>query len=80
MTTEMPGRIDIVIFPNGGREVIGRSPAYPPVKEAIYIGLVNEFVTNKIGTLENPENWSGYYTVKDDVVSMRWTPYIESVE
>lgn len=77
MTTEMPGRIDIIIFPNGGKEVIGRSPSYPPAKESFYISLVNEFVASKVGTVEKPEKYSGYYTIKDDVASMQWTPYVE---
>lgn len=77
MTTEMPGRIDIIIFPSGGKEVIGRSPSYPPAKEALYISLVNEFVVSKTGTVEKPEKYSGYYTIKDDVASIQWTPYVE---
>ena len=72
--TIAPGRIDIVIFPSGGKEVIGRQSSYPSTPESAYLGEVQKFASSKHG-LEKPEKFTGYYTVKDDVVSMTWTPY-----
>ena len=72
--TLAPGRVDILIFPNGGKEVIGRQPSYPALSEAAYLPEVQTFVASKQG-LEKPEKATGYYTCKGDVVSMTWTPY-----
>lgn len=72
--TLAPGRIDLVIFSNGGKEVIGRQPSYPALPESAYISEVNRFVATKQG-LGKPEKFTGYYTVKDNEVTMTWTPY-----
>ena len=68
------GRIDIIIFPSGGKEVIGRLPSYPELPETAYLDEVRKFVFTKQG-LETPEFFTGYYSVKDGVVSMTWTSY-----
>lgn len=65
------GRIDIIIFPNGGKEVIGRMPAYPPVEETLYMSEVQKFVANH-QNLPKPTKYTGYYAVKDEVLSMAW--------
>ena len=77
--TIAPGRIDIVIFPSGGREVIGRQSSYPSTPESAYLGEIQKFVSSK-QRLEKPEKFTGYYTVKDDVVSMTWAPYAGEIE
>ena len=77
--TLAPGRVDIIIFPNGGKEVIGRQPSYPSIPESAYLSEVQKFVSSKQG-LEHPEKFTGYYTVKDGVVSMTWTPYAGEIQ
>ena len=66
------GRIDIIIFPNGGKEVIGRMPAYPPVPETLYMSEVRKFVADH-QSLPKPTRFTGYYTVKDGALSMTWS-------
>lgn len=73
--TVAPGRIDIIVFPSGGKEVLGRQPSYPELPEASYLPEVRAFVATKQG-LDKPEKATGYYTCKDGVVSMTWTPYV----
>lgn len=72
--TLAPGRIDIVIFTSGGKEVIGLLPAYPPIPEIAYLSEVQKFVSTKQG-LEHPEKFTGFYTCKDDQITMTWTSY-----
>ena len=72
--TLAPGRIDLIIFANGGKEFIGRQDSYPVTPESAYISEVQKFVATKQG-LEKPEKFTGFYTVKDDIVTMTWTPY-----
>ena len=68
------GRIDIIIFPNGGKEIIGRMPAYPPVPEMLYMPEVRKFVADH-QSLPKPTRFTGYYTVKDGALSMTWSNY-----
>ncbi len=75
MDTETPGRIDIIIFPSGGKEVIGRQAAYPPVEECVYMPEVQSFVNEHQG-LEKPKRYTGRYSVKNDVCSFQWTDYM----
>ena len=72
--TLAPGRIDVIVFPSGGKEVLGRQPSYPALPEAAYLPEVRAFVAAKQG-LDKPEKATGYYTCKGGVVSMTWTPY-----
>jgi hypothetical protein len=72
--TLAPGRIDLIIFPSGGKEVLGRQPSYPELPEEAYLSEVQKFVATKQG-LEKPEKYTGYYTCKDNAVSMTWTSY-----
>lgn len=72
--TTTPGRIDIVIFTNGGREVIGRTASDPKVKESIYMPLVAEFVSNNV-PVDKPAKYTGYYSVTNDECSMSWGDY-----
>ena len=77
--TLTPGRVDIVIFPSGNRSIIGRQSSYPYTPESAYLGEVQKFVSSKQG-LEHPEKFTGYYTIKDGVVSMTWAPYAGEIE
>lgn len=77
--TLAPGRIDVVIFPNGGKEIIGRQPSYPPLPEIAYLNKIRDFVATKQG-LEKPEKFTGFYSSKENEVSMTWTPYAGEIE
>lgn len=72
--TIAPGRVDIIIFPNGGKEVIGRQPSYPPLPEIAYLNKIRDFVATKQG-LEKPEKFTGFYSSKENAVSMTWTAW-----
>ena len=72
--TETPGRINIIIFPNGGKEVIGRIASYPPTPESAYLDKVRSFVGQHQG-LSKPTKYTGRYNVKDGVLSMLWTDW-----
>ena len=78
-TTTTTGRIDIVIFPNGGREVIGRIPSEPPTKESIYMPHVKEFVEMNQG-LEKPKKFTGYYDVTNGNCTFTWGDYAGEIE
>lgn len=69
--TESAGRIDIIIFPNGGKEVIGRQAAYPSVPESAYLPEIQRFVAAHQG-LSEPTKYTGRYSVKDGELSMVW--------
>lgn len=77
--TLAPGRIDIIVFPSGGKEVLGRQPSYPELPEAAYWPEVQAFVAAKQG-LEKPEKATGYYTCKGGAVSVQWVPYAGPIE
>lgn len=72
--TIAPGRIDIIIFPSGGKEVLGRQPSYPPLPEIAYLNKIRDFVATKQG-LEKPEKFTGFYSSKENSVSMTWTAW-----
>jgi hypothetical protein len=72
--TLAPGRVDIIIFPNGGKEVIGRQPSYPLLPETAYLNKIRDFVATKQG-LEKPEKFTGFYSSKENSVSMTWTAW-----
>lgn len=74
MDTETPGRIDIIIFPSGGKEVIGRQAAYPPVPEDVYMPVVKTFIDSHQG-LKKPTRYTGRYEVKNDVCTMQWSDW-----
>lgn len=74
MDTKTDGRLDVVIFPNGGREFLGRQPSYPETAESLYLPEVEKFVALHQG-LETPEKYTGYYTVKGDVLTINWGEY-----
>lgn len=73
------GRIDIIIFPSGGKEILGRQSSYPELPETAYIGEIQKFVSAKQG-LKQPEKFTAYYTCKDDVITLSWTPYAGEIQ
>ena len=77
--TLAPGRIDLVIFSNGGKEVIGRLPSYPALPEMAYSKFIQEFVSTK-QNLEKPEKFTGFYSCKDNQVSMTWTTWAGEIK
>lgn len=54
------GRIDIVIFPNGGWEYIGREESDPPIPLDDLLPFVLDFVGKHQG-LETPQKFTAYY-------------------
>ena len=72
--TTSNGRVDIVIFPTGGREILGRVASYPETPETAYMPLIAQFVSEHQG-LKTPQKFTGYYSVKDGVCSMQWANY-----
>lgn len=77
--TESSGRIDIMIFPNGGKEVIGRVASYPKVPESTYWPEVLAFVAEHQG-LEKPVKYTGRYSVTGGVFSMQWFDWAGEIE
>lgn len=79
MDTETPGRIDIIIFPSGGKEVTGRQASYPPTEESVYMPEVQSFVEAHQG-LKAPAKFTGRYTVKNDICNFQWSEWTEIKE
>lgn len=74
MNTITDGRLDIIIFPNGGKEYLGKLPSSPEVDEQLYLPAVAEFVAQN-QDLEEPTKFTGMYRVKDDRLEITWGPY-----
>ena len=72
--TTTPGRIDIIIFTNGGKEVLGRIASEPKLAESDYLPTVKEFVANNVPT-DVPVKYTGYYSVTDGELSFEWGEY-----
>lgn len=77
--TLTPGRVDIVIFANGGWEFIGRINADPDIPENEYLPEVLDFV-GKHQNLSAPEKFTGYYQIKGDKLIMNWRDYAGEIE
>lgn len=71
MDTLTEGRVDIVIFPNGGWEFIGSVSANPEIPEEVYLPEVQKFVAQN-QDLPAPTKFTGYYGVKADTLKMSW--------
>lgn len=67
------GRIDIVVFPNGGREIFGQvdSAGYEYVSACIDGFLANFEPSDK------PRKFTGYYDAPD-ASDIEWLPYDEN--
>lgn len=73
MDTVTDGRLDIVIFPNGGKEYLAKLPSSPAVDEQMYLDEVARFVAAQ--NLEEPTKFTGTYRVVNDKLQMTWGPY-----
>lgn len=71
MDTLTQGRVDIVIFPNGGWEFIGSIPANPEIPEEVYLPEVQKFVGQN-QELPTPTKFTGYYGIAGDIFKMSW--------
>lgn len=72
--TLVPGRIDIVVFANGGWEKIGQIASDPVIAPDDVLPGILEFVATK-QNLAAPEKFTGYYSVKNDKISIHWANY-----
>lgn len=66
-------RIDIVVFPNGNREIFGQIPG---ANMSALLPKVNSFVA-KLETSDKPRKFTGYYDT-DDASDLDWSDYDES--
>ena len=73
--TTSAGRIDIIIFPNGGKEVLGRIASDPKLSESVYLPTVKEFVAANVPEGKTPVKYTGYYSVTDGELSFTWGDY-----
>lgn len=69
--TIVDGRLDIVVFPNGGWEFIGKVMSDPPVPEDIYLPEVNRHVAAN-QNLPAPHKFTGVFRVRDDAFTIFW--------
>lgn len=80
--TKIDGRLDIVIFTNGGWEFIGKIPADPEIPEDVYMPEVRNFVAAN-QELPEPKKFTSFYRIKDDRIIMKWGDWqgeIQSIE
>lgn len=73
MDTTTDGRLDIVVFPTGGKEFLAKLPASPEVDERLYLPLVTRFAARQ--DLEEPTKFTGMYRVKNGELEITWGPY-----
>ena len=71
MNTVTDGRLDIVIFPNGGKEYLAKLPSSPEVPEDMYLQQVADFVAQN-QNIKEPTRFTGTYRVIDDVLQITW--------
>ena len=69
------GRIDIVVFPNGGREIIGRIDSDPVVSVNDLIPVVNKQAAAQ--KLTAPKKFTGIYDPAN-INAITWSDYNES--
>lgn len=72
--TLVPGRVDIVVFANGGWEKIGHMESDPAIPPDDVLPSIIEFVATK-QNLAAPEKFTGYYSVKNDKILIHWANY-----
>ena len=77
--TTIDGRIDIIIFSNGGKEIIGRIESEPKISESYYIKDIKNFVS-KHQNLEHPTKYTCYYKVLNGKIKTSWTDYAGEIE
>lgn len=66
-------RVDIVVFPNGGREIFGQVRGTTPEVLAIRI---NEFLAT-LESADKPRKFTGYYD-ESGAGDIEWAPYDEN--
>ena len=76
--TTVPGRYDIVMFPNGGWECIGRQAAIPPIPASEYRPRVDEYVAQH--SVEKPTKMTMYYRMEGDACTASWMPYAGEIQ
>lgn len=67
------GRIDIVIFPDGGAEIFGQISA-APIRTLAY--MLADFMEQAL-PVDKSAKFAGYYE-QDDASDMEWQAYIEN--
>lgn len=70
-------RVDIVVFPNGGREIFGQVRGENPVASSVILSLVNDKV-QEVGAVSSPKKFTGYYEEDDNPVVIEWQDYDEN--
>lgn len=70
------GRIDIVVFPNGGREVFGQIKSEPPVSAAVLAAEVAAYAGG-LPPADAPRKFTGYYDAAD-ASDIAWSVYDEN--
>lgn len=78
MDTIQDGRIDVMIYPNGGREVMGRIESNPELPEQVYMPQVEVFVSQNQG-LPKSKMFTGIYSMKDDVLTINWSDWLGKI-
>lgn len=64
------GRLDIVVFGNGGYEFLARVTSEPEVAEDIYLPKVKDFVASL--RLDAPQKFTGIYHVTEGQFNISW--------
>lgn len=64
------GRIDIVVFPNGGREIFGQISG---ASMADLLSLINGYISS-LEDANKPRKFTGYYDAPD-ASDIEWMPY-----
>lgn len=72
--TTVDGRLDIVVFPNKGREFLGRLKSTPPVPEEVYLPEVQKFI-DTLPEMKEPAKYTGIYRVENGGFQITWGPY-----
>ena len=69
------GRIDVGVFPNGGREVFGQVTSEPPVPPLALATEVSKHFDEM--NVDKPCKFTGYYDAPD-ASDIEWAPYDEN--
>lgn len=77
--TLVPGRVDIVIFANGGWEKIGWQQSDPEIQPDDILPDILQFVETK-QNLPAPEKFTGYFSAKNRSMTVNWMPYAGETE
>lgn len=67
------GRIDIVVFPNGGREIFGQING---AGSSSLVSVIDEFLAS-LDLSDTPRKFTGYYD-QEDASDIEWMPYDEN--